>query len=598
MRLLNPMFLWTLLSLGPLVLIYLLKVRPRRKTTTAFFLWETILDQKRSTSLLRRLRDVWSLFLMALAFSAVALALAHPQWTTAKRADLLILIDHSASMNARDGRTTRLERAKKIASEIATALSGDQRAAIAAIGDRIGFQTHLTDNPRAVLDAIEHIAPTDQPFKPALLSTFTAKGLWNRNYRIVLISDGCCGGAKVPDRVELLKVGTDQPNIGIIAADIRYLPGAERRVGVYVQLASSYKKKQTVDLLISQLQTPGKQTVSPAAEELRKLVPLSVEPGLNPPQQWTLDGAEPGRWTIKLDLHDALPDDDCAYLALDPPRPIRIAVDSEDRFFFENSVLAFARGNGLLTLANKEPMLVLAKSKTPSEQRSLIFKPQGDSPWWSELGDSVEVVAPRVVVENHPALRYIDVATISFAGARRLKMPAHAQVWVESEQGIPLIYRADDGGRTAVVVNMDPAAAEFYYSAWFPILVHSTALYLAGREQTRLASYRPGTAVPIPGSQQGKPTTVVDPRGDKFTTTKRQLSAVDELGFYQLHNQSGRWFAGCSLLSARETLLNNAPVRATAKPIQRGRPLSAWLLVLAILLLTTESLLYHRRKVG
>ena len=54
----------------------------------------------------------------------------------------------------------------------------------------------------------------------------------------------------------------------------------------------------------------------------------------------------------------------------------------------------------------------------------------------------------------------------------------------------------------------------------------------------------------------------------------------------------------CSLLSQSETLLENEQVEDTSKPISRGHAPAYWLTVLAIVVLTIESLLYHRRKVG
>ncbi|MEQ9380054.1 MAG: VWA domain-containing protein, partial [Pirellulales bacterium] len=120
----NPLMLLSLLGLLPLVVVYLLKVRPRRRKTTAYHLWEKILQDRRPNRLLYRLRDLWSLLLLALVFSAIALALAEPRWTDRERKDLLILIDNSASMQAVDGNTTRLERAKTRAADIVRALDG------------------------------------------------------------------------------------------------------------------------------------------------------------------------------------------------------------------------------------------------------------------------------------------------------------------------------------------------------------------------------------------------------------------------------------------------------------------------------------------
>ncbi len=218
----NPMFFWAFLSLIPLIAVYFLKVRPRRKPTTAYFLWEQIFREKRSTSLLRRLRDFWSLLLMALAASAICFALTAPQWTDDDRKDALILIDQSASMSARDTGGSRMENAKKIAAEIVRAFNGNQRAAVATVGNDLIYRSHLTDNPRELLDVIEAIESSGQTLRADVLQSFENEDQWSKDYRVILITDGCFDREKLPERVELLKVGEPQDNVGIISADMQY----------------------------------------------------------------------------------------------------------------------------------------------------------------------------------------------------------------------------------------------------------------------------------------------------------------------------------------------------------------------------------------
>src|SRR5690606_36968421 len=148
---------WSLLALLPLTAIYFLKVKPRKRTTSAFFLWNQVLGQKKATSLLQRLRDALSLLLMVLAFAAIAFALAKPEFSGDERKDLLILVDHSASMSAKEGSGTRLDLARETAREIVAALNGNQRAAVASIARELNFRSHLSESPRELSDAIEGI---------------------------------------------------------------------------------------------------------------------------------------------------------------------------------------------------------------------------------------------------------------------------------------------------------------------------------------------------------------------------------------------------------------------------------------------------------
>ncbi len=164
MTFLHPMMIWSLAALLPLAAFYFLKVRPRRKPTTAFFLWDKVFQERRASSLFKRLRDAWSLLLMMLACAAICLALARPEWND-RRQDVLILIDNSASMAAKDGSTPRIDAAKRAAAEIIEGLNGAQRAAVATVAERVIYRSHLTDNPRELLDTVEAVKASNQSLR-------------------------------------------------------------------------------------------------------------------------------------------------------------------------------------------------------------------------------------------------------------------------------------------------------------------------------------------------------------------------------------------------------------------------------------------------
>ena len=73
---------------------------------------------------------------------------------------------------------------------------------------------------------------------------------------------------------------------------------------------------------------------------------------------------------------------------------------------------------------------------------------------------------------------------------------------------------------------------------------------------------------------------------------------IRQAGFHTLENASGQWSVGANLFAASETLLNNHDATDTSQPLNRGRPLSLILALIASWLLLIECILYHRRKVG
>ena len=640
----NPVFLWAFLAVIPLAAIYLLKVRPVRKPTTAWFLWEDIFQENKATSLFQRFRDLFSLLLMLAAFSAIVLALARPSFSSDTKSDLILLIDNSASMNAEDSGSVRLDQAIKTANEIVVALNGNQRCSVATVSNRADFLSNLTDNPNELLAAIEKIEPTalasrvevlqqfqnqntvenkdavaaeqpnsdqdsdgDEADPPEVDTADAASGRAaadsasesNRNTRILLISDGNFQG-ELPAGIELLKVGQSKANnVGLVACDMRRLPGGSGRVGFFFQVASSYKKTVEAELTLD-FEADG---------DLKKFIPLEIKPGLNDPEVFELEEAEAGKWfvTVRTYPQDSLEEDDQAFVWLAPERKIPVAVVGENPYFYENCILAFSQQQGLLTLTSvgdttKPPQLIVGAGNFPVPDAFagdlVIFQPNGESPYWQQLGEEFEVVEPRTVDANHPVIRHIDPTLIPYVGARQLQAPPGAEVLVKAEDDTPLIYRATHAGRSAVVLNFDPQASDFYFSAWFPVIVYSAATNLAGREDEPLASWHTGQFASVPGVDAGDKTEVVKPDGSSVETQSKNFGPLEQTGFYEFKNQSGDWSASCSLLSPNETMLNNSDQIDNSQPINRQWSPVAWLTLLAIAVLCVESILYQRRKVG
>lgn len=596
MSFLAPAFLWTLLALIPLAAAYFLKVRPRRRPATAFFLWERVFEQKRATSLLQRLRDAISLLLMLLAFAAVAFALARPELVDDERKDLLLLVDQSASMSAKDGGTTRLDEAKRVAREIVAAMDGNQRAAVATVGRELRFLTHLGGSPRELAEAIDRVEPTDFPFDPATLRGVGGDALGSDRHRILLLSDGSFDGSEaLPPGIELIKVGKPLENLGIVAADLRRLPGGS--LGFFFKVASSFREPVEADLVLKH---------AGSGDRIFKLIPVRAEPGENKAEQFTVEvgpsGGAPldGAWIAELEIEDALDADNRAYLSVPGANPVRVKVADRDRFFFEVSVLAFEEGGGALKLSEDSPEVEIVRGGADVREGAfLLFAPEGESPWWESVGEEVEVIAPRVLLTEHPALRHLDVPNLAFAGARAVKAPEGALVLVESENGMPLIYRVTSDGATALVVNLDPLASEFVLSPWFPVLVHGAATHLAGREEELVPLHRPGDTVAVPGQREGAVTRVSAPGAESsLEWSASTYGPLESLGFYRFENAAGIWTVGSTLATRAESLLDNTAAVGSGRPLARGYAPATWLLVAAILVLVGESILYHRRKAG
>lgn len=569
MSLLAPAFLWTLAALAPLAAIYFLKVRPRKKPVTAFFLWQKIFTEKKASALFKRLRDVFSLLLMALAFAAIAFALAEPDLAGDERKDLLIVVDHSASMSAKDGTTTRLEKAKQRAHDLIAGMNGTQRAAVASFAEATRMLEHPTRHRKALLEAVNSIQATELPSRVEALRALQPGDEWMKDTRVLLITDGCLDAPDRLPNVEVLRITDSAKSIGIARADLRSVPGGPARLGLFILPVSSFTEPVKTDITLMHVDS----------NKLVKIIPVTLLPGENAAVTLTLDDAPSGRWKAMLGLEDALESDNTAFLYVPPRQPVPVGVLADDPFFFQNAVSAFERSDQLLALAEdtKTAQLMLSKGKVPADISTVVFQPTGESTVWSKVGNEIAAPVPKVLAKDHPLLRYLDAETMTFAGARQITAPTGAVVLVADESGPPLIYLMRQGAQTVCVVNLDPLAAQFYLSAWFPVLIHNAAAHLTHREDMPPANLPTGSSARVPG--RADPT----PYGPMLTS-----------GFHETDS----WTFATSLVSPEESLLKNDTLKESVKPIASGEAPSYWLLVLALGVLVGESILYDRRKVG
>ncbi len=153
----NPGFLWLLLVI-PLLAVYYILIRKNKSaaltvSTTAAFA---------KTSIISKLYPLLYV-LRLLAISALIVALARPRTTTVstrsssnKGIDIVMAIDVSASMLAKDLKPNRLEALKKVATKFVEERPSDRIGIVVYAGESF-TQTPITSDKRVVINAINNL---------------------------------------------------------------------------------------------------------------------------------------------------------------------------------------------------------------------------------------------------------------------------------------------------------------------------------------------------------------------------------------------------------------------------------------------------------
>src|SRR5689334_1880505 len=154
------------LAIPALLVLYFLKLRRREMPVSSTFLWRKAIQDLQVNSPFQRLRRNLLLLLQLLILMFLLLSFSRPVSNYRPPAGKMnvILIDHSASMNARDGegKRTRLDEAKQRARELVDSMSKNSTAMVIAFDDAAQILQPLTRDQAALKSAIDRIEPTDR----------------------------------------------------------------------------------------------------------------------------------------------------------------------------------------------------------------------------------------------------------------------------------------------------------------------------------------------------------------------------------------------------------------------------------------------------
>ena len=329
-----------LLTVPPLIVFYLLKLRRRPMRVTSTMLWDQAVRDLEVNVPFRWIRPSWLLILHALILAALLIAVGRPAIENggAGAGRVFLLIDHSASMSAKSGDTTRLDLAKKQARKIIESFSANRtppEISVVAFAAEPVILGPPSRNPSSVVSLIDSIEPTDQPGDPigalGLVRSLTQPGEQRDDEEsesaatAIVISDG--GG--LSDRA--LSIGSAravleivgepeaaQANIGIVAFAAERGIDSPSSVRIFLRLLNTGSNEAGVPLVIRFDDDPiARRAVTiPAA---RAGSGSEILPG-ETAESFTLEIPAGGVLTISVERDDALAADNTVHAVLPPVR--------------------------------------------------------------------------------------------------------------------------------------------------------------------------------------------------------------------------------------------------------------------------------------
>ncbi len=560
MGLIAPAALALLLLAGPIIILYLLKLRRERRPVSSLLLWPPARASLQANRPWQRFRWSWLLLLQLLVLAALVLGSARPfRVETAQPTGRNILVlDTSASMGAADVTPNRLEVAKREARRYLDGLHPDDEVALVAGGRQarvLVSPTRDRDLVRRALDAVRVTAEPSDLGELLRLAVGIAGGPGRG--RVVLFSDGVVPNlplGRLPVPLEFRPVGTGGNNLGITAVQLRPGPGGDE---LFVRLDGSIPQAGRVMVRLlagGRLLDAREVAVSPEGGG------AAVFSGI-PPGDDVLE--------VVLDLNDDLAADNRVWVARSGRQTVRVLYQGRGNIFLERA-LGLIPGVEVTRLAPDNPL--------PSERFDLyIFdgvpaRVEAAANWWwinppagagpgFEVGP--EVLFPEVTFfdPEHPLLRSVDLGSLALARTRALTATAEWRVLATAGPSPILLARDAETGRQ-VVSAFNLQESDFPLQPGFPIFVANLVAWTGRTGPASMAVYRPGDPVPVRVRPEATQVKVIRPDGSELTFEPRSevltFSQTDQLGVYTVVQLSGgqevgRTLAAVNLLSPDES---------------------------------------------
>ncbi len=622
----------------PILLLYLLKPKPKTVLFPSTMFIRFIEKNKRFASFLQRFIHDPLLLLQLLIVCLAVTAAAGPYFMAVAEVDeeesVAVVLDASASMQAQDADPDRFGAAVAKARELIAGLNENDDVSV-ILAENIPAAVASGGTPEAALSVLPELRAADTPTNVGD-AMMLAKDMLSGSPRkkvIYVISDFAGGAGMDPlmarkiamasgIRVELLKVGSSDDNLGIVSFEARRSNTRDNELYLAASVRNFARQEKSFKF---QAASEGKVIVS---EDKR--LPAGGEgfyywrPNVTSAEQ-----------AVKAEIlgGDELEVDDYAYAvvpAVKTSRVLLLTSEGQDRYLrymldsirnvkaeyavppvtpdvsqYDVIIIGDVRSENILPGMFRDIKSRVARGGTLVVVATDALSMIKDQEMWSilpvdlmgpgtrETGITVteehemldDVVFDNVMAKRYYTVKERDNETVTVAGAEAYDNPV-------------LSYRRHGEGYVAYVgVNSEPAWSNMYYSSSFPILWSQMLNFFTRAEaQSGQYSMRTGEYLTLQGEAD-----VLLPSGD---TVRTGSVFLDKAGIYGVSYPPAVERVSANLLDASESNITGRDVEyvsdadgfAVRKEETQVRVEAyRWVLALVVLALALELWLYRRR---
>ena len=481
-----PLALIGLISLPVIVAFYMLRLRRRDYPVGSTFLWQQLVRDVEANAPWQRLRFSWLLLVQLLIAALVVLAAARPfsATTTELAANVVLIVDTSASMATKAGAEDRMALARERAADVVRRLPEGGRVTVVAAADTATVLESETDDRDAALEAIDGIAATQLPGDLtdafALASALAAR---DSDSNIVVVSDA--SGDELPEigvgaPVLVEHVGETDVNQSVAALSaLRRSGGAQLDLFVAIANPSTTGATRRLEIYADGALVDARELTVPPGERSEALITTV------PPSATTVEARLAGA--------DALATDDRAFAIVPAQGRTRSLLVGSGNAYLENAMALLPRlelyavdQDGYTDAlaeaedANTPYGLFIFDGIVPDEPPpgpALYIDPPADGEFGTVTGRIDGPLLDRADPDE-PILRFVDLTTVHIGRARQIELAEGMRPVVSTDAGRPLVAVGDRDGRRLGVIGFDLGESDLPLQVAFPLLVSNLVDHL------------------------------------------------------------------------------------------------------------------------
>ncbi len=480
----SPMLAWWAALTVPIFLIYIIKVRLRRRPVSTLLFWNQLFDEKKPRAWWQQLRH-WLSLLLQLAFVLLLVgALIDPLWSWQKNSQrrIVLIVDNSASMKATEASgITRLQSAKEIAKGLARSLRPGDEMSLVSSGGQSVVHVGLTNHARLLIDGIMELPETDAPSALLPAIAIAERLLKDRVERseIIVLTDGCIEDFETIKNNPLVKiygVGKPRENTAITRYQVRRSVMDSVGYQVLIEVTNSGLEEVKTKLELS------------LEDNLVDVVPITLKAGESQTRILDHTSATGGRLVAKLDSKDALSTDNSAISILPQRAPLPITLVTKGSLFLKSVLESMPLVELTITemapeAAPKGGLLVLDRiipEKLP-RGRLLIVDPQNSTDMMT-VGESLEQPLVARVEKDSPLTQHIRLDNVLFPGAKQITFTSPVESLVRDPLDSPMLARMKRPGGDLWILTCNLEQSDLPLRIAFPVLIKNAIEWFQGNE--------------------------------------------------------------------------------------------------------------------